>query len=120
MSERKLPSRRRKFTKGRAIRVSDLVFKTLEASRRQRGLPEARIRSWDATMRRMLGLPDRTGRTQPLVEGMLEVTTGVFLLKLEGTSWPELEETAFKLATKIAEKKKMVKIAPPIRMRECL
>lgn len=68
-------------------------------------------------MRRMLGLPDRKGRPQPLIEGMLEVMTGLFILKLEGTSWTELEETAFKLADQVARQRK-VKVSAPLRMKE--
>jgi len=110
MSERKLASRKRKFSKGHAIRVSDAVYAVLDKQRHGK--------SWDGMFRRMLGLPDRKGITQPLVEGMLETTTGLFVLKLGDTTWPELEETAFKLAASIAEKRKLRAAQTPLRMRE--
>ncbi len=110
MFERKLPTRKRKFTKGKAVRVSDLVYSTLDKKRYGK--------SWDAMFRRMLGLPDRRGVILPLVEGMLEVMTGIFVLKLEGTSWSEVEETAFKLADAVAKKKDLPTYRPPLKMRE--
>lgn len=110
MSERKLVGRRRKFSKGKAIRVSDLVYDFLDKQRRQR--------SWDEFFRRMFGLPDRKGVSHPLVEGMLETTTGLFLLKLESTSWEELEQTAFRMAESIARKKQLKSATVPLRMRE--
>ncbi len=113
MSERKLRNRRKRFSKGRAIRVSDLVFDTIDKARKSGG----HRTSWDCFMRRMLGLPNRAGVTQPLVEGMLEATTGIFVLKLGETSWAELEETAYKLADRIARTKKIT-MQQPLRMRE--
>lgn len=110
MSERKLGNRKRRASKGKAIRVSNLVYETLDMSRRQR--------SWDCMFRRMLGLPDRAGRNQALVEGMLETTTGLFLLKLEQTAWPELEETAFKMAEAARRRNKQPTVSAPLRMRE--
>lgn len=111
MSERKLPSRKRKFSKGRAIRVSDLVYDTLNVQRYGR--------SWDTMLRRTLGLPDRRGNAQPLVEGMLEVLTGTFILKLNGTTWEELEQTTARLAVHAARKwQKPTDPPPALRMRE--
>lgn len=109
MNERKLKNRRRRAPKGHAIRVSNLVFETLDQSRRGR--------SWDNLFRRVFGLPDRAGRQQLLVEGMLEVHSGVLLLKLPQTTWSEVEDAAYKLADRVASKKK-VGMMPPLRMRE--
>lgn len=110
--ERKLKNRRPKANKGRAIRVSMTVFDSLNEKRQDR--------SWDAFLRQLLGLPDRKGFANPCVEGMLETTTGMFLLKMPNTSWDKLEETAFKLAHKMAEKKQTGRINYPIRMREVI
>jgi len=108
-AERVLPVRRKRANKGRAIRVSMLVHDTLD--RRRAG------RSWDAFFRNMLGLPDRAGNERPLVEGMLEAQTGVFVLKLNDASWVEVEEVAYKLADRVAKQKKRSPMKP-IRMRE--
>lgn len=110
MAERKLPARKRKFSKGSAIRVSDLVYANLDKGRRGR--------SWDSFFRKLFGLPDRLGNEQPLCEGMLETTTGLFLLKLPGTTWNELEETAYKAAHNAAAQKQSKRIEKPLRMRE--
>lgn len=109
MSEKKLKNRKRIFTKGKAIRVSDFVYATLNKGRGRT--------SWDCWLRKLHGLPDRDGLGQRLIEGMLEITSGVFILKLDGTSWSELEETTWKLAYKAAAKKK-TRVEAPIRMRE--
>ena len=109
MSERKLKNRRRRAPKGKLIRVSNLVYETLDGQRRSR--------SWDALMRRMLGLPDRAGNPQPVAEGMLEVHSGVFLLKLPDATWREVESVAVKMAERIASKKK-VRLELPVKMRE--
>lgn len=109
MSERKLKNRRRRAPKGRLIRVSNIVYETLDGQRRSK--------SWDALMRRMLGLPDRAGNPQPLAEGMLELHSGVFLLKLPDATWREVSEVANKMAERIAAKKK-VRLEVPVRMRE--
>lgn len=116
MGERKLPARRRKFSKGKAIRVSDLVYDTLDASRR-RGVNIDKIRSWDSTLRRMLGLPLRNGKQQTLIEGMLDVTSGVFMLKLDQTPWSDLEQMAYRLAD-IYAKKNRTTAQTPIRLME--
>ena len=108
-TQRKLPNRRKKPCPGRAIRVSKLVYEMLDKSRRGR--------SWDCLFRRMLGLPDRYGVEQPLIEGMLEVHTGMLILKLANASWLEVEETAFKAADRIAAKLH-VKRQAPIPMRK--
>lgn len=109
MGERKLKNRRRRASKGRAVRVSNLVYDTLDQRRGKR--------SWDLFFRRVFGLPDRTGRGQPLIEGMLEVHSGMMLLKLPSATWTEAEDAAYKLADKIAAKKR-VAMMPPLRMRE--
>ena len=109
MAEKKLRNRKRIFTKGKAIRVSDFVYEKL-------GKGRGRI-SWDCWLRKLHGLPDRDGRAQRLIEGMVEVTTGMFLLKLDSASWDELEETAWKLAHKAAAKRK-TRVEAPIRLRE--
>ena len=110
MSERKLRARKRRFSKGRRIALSDLVFEAL--SKQLRG------RSWDAFFRHVFGLPNRKGVAFPLVEGMLEVTTGTFILKLKDATWPETEETANKFAEVAARKKQLKTYAPALRMRE--
>lgn len=109
--ERKLANRRRKFaSKGKAIRVSDFLYETLD--KRRHG------RSWDYYLRKLLGMPDRKGNEQALIEGMLETTTGIFLLKLPETSWSKLETATYKLAENMRLKKKLRTLSPPIRMRE--
>lgn len=116
MAERVLKVRRRKASKGQLIRVSDLVFDTLDRARRN-GVHKDLVRSWDEFFRRMLGLPRRDGKVQPLVEGMLEVHSGAFILRLPGTEWRELEELAFKLAERNAKKARVVRQAP-LKMKE--
>lgn len=110
--ERKLKNRRRYAGKGRAIRISMTVYDALNEQRKDR--------SWDAFFRAVFGLPDRKGYANTCAEGMLETTTGMFLLKMPGTSWDKLEETAYKLAHKMAEKKRTGKVSYPLRMREVL
>lgn len=118
MAERVLKSRRRKASKGQLIRVSDLVYGTLDQARRRRGIKNtARVMSWDEFFRRTLGLPDRSGTGQPLVEGMLEVHSGAFILRMPDTPWKEIEELAFKIAERNATKARKVRQAP-LRMRE--
>ena len=117
MAERALPVRKRRFGKGREIRLSTLVFDALDAERR-RGVKADKLRSWDSFMRRFLGLPDRVGRTQPLIEGMLETTTGIFILRMNDVPWSELEQTTFRLADAVARRKKMRTPSTPIKMRQ--
>jgi hypothetical protein len=107
--ERKLKGRRRKFPKGRIVRLSNLVYETLDKQRRSR--------SWDAFFRRMLGLPDRHERPQPLVEGVLETMTGKFFLKVPGATLAKLEEAAYEVAFRTAAREK-AKLSAPIKMRE--
>lgn len=109
MSERKLVSRKRKPPKGKPIKVSAVVYNTLDLMRRGR--------SFDCTLRRMLGMPDKEGKEQPLIEGMLDVTSGLFMLKMPQASWPELEETAYKLADVFAKQNRK-RLQAPIKMRE--
>lgn len=107
---RKLPNRKKRFSKGKAIRVSDLVYETLDSSRRGR--------SWDWLMRRMLGLPDRLGNDQPLIEGMLEQLTGKFFLKTARKEWEDLEVDAYEKAFLTAAKSAVKRVPRPLRMRE--
>lgn len=108
--ERSLPSRKRqKPDPGKPIRVSRLVFTELNKGRGKQ--------SWDCFMRSMLGLPNRKGKLPNLVEGVLEVHSGIMILKMPETSWKNIEELAKKLATKnIAGRN--INPQPPIRMRE--
>lgn len=119
MAERKLKSRRRRrrrANKGRLIRVSTAVYETLDRKRRN-GFNLHALKSWDCYLRCMLGLPDRAGVPQPLVEGVLEATTGMFILRVGETSWQELEDTARKIGEQISVRKQ-VRPAAPVRMRE--
>lgn len=108
--ERKLRNRKRKFPKGYAIRVSDLVYETLNKERRKR--------SWDTFLRCLFGLPDRAGNSQPLVEGMLETMTGKFLLRLPDETWRKLREDAYEIAILAAAKRNVKMVSKPLRMRE--
>lgn len=108
--ERKLRNRKRRASKGKAIRISNLVYETLNKARFRR--------SWDCLLRRMLGLEDRAGNPQVLIEGVLETTTGVLLLKTPETSWSLLEERAYEMAIRAAARKKEKRVSRPIRMRE--
>ena len=105
VSERALPSRRRKRSDpGKPIRVSTVVFNELDKSRGEL--------SWDFFFRRMLGLPTRKGKEQPLIEGVLEAHSGLLILRVSGMSWRNVEELAKKIASKHS------KPQPPVRMRE--
>ena len=119
-TERPLPNKKRKpANQGRVIRVSTLVYDTLNELRTVReGRELYRTRSWDKTLRALLGLPDRRGRPQPLIEGMLEVATGLFLLKLPQTPWEDLERLTYKIATTKLRRERVTKTMRPIRMRE--
>lgn len=111
--EKKLPSRKRKkASKGREIRISDLVYSTLDPLRKNH--------SWDSLLRKLLGLPDRAGNEQILVEGMLEVMTGKFLLKTKEISWHKLEEDAYEIAFLAAAKKGAKRVSKPLKMRELI
>lgn len=111
MAERKLKSRRRKkASKGKSIRVSDLVYSTLDKIRKGR--------SWDSLFRKLFGFPDRAGNEQPLVEGILETMTGQFFLKLPGITWEQLEEDAFEIAIITAAKRGAKRVSKPLRMKE--
>ena len=108
-SERKLPNRRRRL-KGKIIRVSHDVWKTLDRGRGKT--------SWDNWLRYVMGLPDKKGFEQRCVEGMLETTTGLFILKLPETSWEALDLLMHKVAAQIAFNKNLKQPSKPIRMRE--
>lgn len=111
MGERALTNRRRRASKGNVIRVSDTILDFLQKQRHGR--------SFDCMFRRMFGFPDRLGNEQPLIEGMLEVESGVFVLKLPSATWDETETVAGKLAA--LRGKPGARLEPsrrPIRMRE--
>lgn len=110
MAERKLPSRRKRANMGHVIRVSSLVYDTLDTLRSRR--------SWDWLLRRMLGLQDRAGNAQPLIEGMLETQTGKFFLRTGNEPWSKLEEDAYEIAIIDAAKGKSKRVSRPLRMRE--
>lgn len=107
--ERKLKTRKRRVSSGRAVRISNAVINYLE--KRRQGL-----RSYDALLRRMFGLEDWRGNPQPLVEGCLEVTTGKFFLKT--TNWDDVEAQANGAAVIAAVARKTKKVNKPIRLRE--
>lgn len=107
--ERKLRNRRRRAGKGKIVRLSTLVYEVLD--KRRNGRP------WDCMMRHLFGLPDREGREQTLVEGMLEVHTGMLVLKLPDATWLDTEEIANKIAEHVSAQKQVPK-QRPIRMRE--
>jgi hypothetical protein len=108
-SERVLPTRKRKLKQG-LIRVSPLVWKTLDRGR-------GKI-SWDDWLRYLLGLPDKKGYEQRCVEGMLETTTGLFILKLPDSTWEEIEVLMHKVSAQVAFNKNLSRPNKPIRMRE--
>lgn len=110
MAERKLPIRRKRASKGAVIRLSDRIYNLLDIQRRGR--------SWDSLFRRLLGVEDRAGNPQPLIEGVLETSTGKFLLRHVDTTWEKLEEDAYEIAILEAAKAKSKRISKPIRMRE--
>ena len=103
--------RRKKATVGQVIRVSDVVHAELMEKRSSN-------QSWDVFFRKMLGLPDRYGKQQNLIEGVLEVISGKLLLKVPGKTWDILEEDAYEIAFLTAAKRGMKKISRPIKMRE--
>lgn len=110
MAERKLLNRKRKANKGRVIRVSMLVYDSLN---KQRGRM-----SWDWLFRKLIGLPNRNGDLQILVEGMLETMTGKFFLKLPDITWEQVQEDAYETAIIAAAKRKTKLVSRPLRMRE--
>lgn len=109
-SERKLTNRKKRASKGHVIRVSDLVYEALDAGRRGR--------SQDWFLRRVLGLPDRSGNEQALIEGMLESLTGCFFLRPPNMSWDDLETDAYEVAIIAAAKTRVKRVPRPLRMRE--
>lgn len=110
MAERKLPIRKRRFSKGREIRISDLVYSTLDKGRRGQ--------SWDAYLRKLIGLPDRSGNPQPLAEGIVETITGRFYLKQVGMTWLKLTEDAYEVAITEAAKRRLYPVPKPLRVKE--
>ena len=107
---RKLPNRRRPKSKGRLIRVSHHVYDALNIGRDEL--------SWDDWLRWLFGLPDKKGVRQPMVEGLLEATSGQFFLRMPDTSWEDLNGLVKKVAAQIALNKNMPRPEKPIRMRE--
>lgn len=107
MAERILKNRkRRKASKGQLIRVSDAVAHTLSKTYAR---DNNRNLSWDVVLRRLLGLPDRKGMPQGLVEGYLEVNTGKFYFDAA---------EARGAAVVAAAKAKTKRLKQPIFMRE--
>ena len=113
MGIRKLPNRYRKASKGVALRVSDHVF--AELNKMQSGIKK---KSWDSILRKLLGLPDRQGNKQVLIEGILETITGQFLLRESRRAWSTLETDAYEIAFLAAAKRKLKQVPKPIKMRE--
>lgn len=107
---RKLSNRKRRASKGRVIRVSDALFLALNKNRG--------TRSWHALLRLIFGLPNRRGEVRPLVEGLLEVTTGKFYLKTPEKAWRAVEEAAYETAIIAAARARTKKVNNPIRLRE--
>lgn len=111
MSERKLRARRKRTYSGRAVRLSNDLIKVLDRERRR-----GTVRSYDALLRRIFGLPDWRGNPQTLIEGFLETTGGEFILKTN--SWDEAEAVANGRAVQEAVKRRTRKVSKPIRMRQ--
>lgn len=109
-SERKLRNRKRKASVGRVIRVSDPVYETLNTTRKGR--------SWDWLMRKLLGLPDRAGNEQVLIEGVLEVLTGKFFLKEPSVAWGKVEQQAYETGFIAAAKQRRKYVPKPLRLKE--
>lgn len=109
-SERKLRNRKKKASLGRVIRVSDLVYDTLNERRKNR--------SWDWLMRKILGLPDRAGNEQVLIEGVLEVLTGKFFLREPSIAWGKVEQDAYEVGFIAAAKQNRKYVPKPIKMKE--
>lgn len=102
-----LRGRRKKASKGRVIRLSDDVLAYFENKRGDGKTKNAR--SWDEFFRRVFGLPKRSGEEQILVEGWLEINTGLLFLT-------EAEARGRAVMEAVKQGKKTV--AKPIRMRE--
>lgn len=109
-SERKLRNRKRKASVGRVIRVSDLVYGELDAQRKGR--------SWDWFMRRVLGLPDRAGNEQILIEGVVELLTGKFFLKEPSIAWGAVEQNAYETGFIAAARTGKRRVPKPLKVRE--
>ncbi len=102
MAEKVLRSRRRrKASKGRVLRVSDDVFAYLNRKRAKR--------SFDCLFRTLLGLPDREGIPQPLLEGWLEITSGRFFFNAAEARGE---------AVMAAARAKSKSVNKPLKMRE--
>ena len=93
--------------------MSDHVFTELNKMQ-----PVIKKKSWDSILRKLLGLPDRQGNKQILIEGVLETITGQFLLKESRRAWNTLETDAYEIAFFAAAKRKLKQVPKPIKMRE--
>ena len=100
--------KRKKASKGEAVRLSDAVIAYLNRQNNNRGL------SYDALMRKLFGLPDRKGASQRLIEGYLIPASGAFHLRTKDYT----EADANGDAIIAAAKKKSKKVHAPILMRE--
>ncbi len=115
MAEKLLKNRKRKkASKGKPIRLSDLVLGVLDKQRQN----NTKL-SYDAYLRKLLGLPKRgneaqwieDGRPMYVLEGWVEVNTQKFYLD---------EADANGAAVLEAAKRKRKKFDKPVRVREVL
>lgn len=107
--ERRLRTKRKRRYSGKAIRLSNDLLAWMDARRRGH-------RSYDAFLRRYFGMPDWRGTPQPLIEGVLETTSGQFFLRT-GT-WAQAEAVARGAAVVEAARRRTRKVNKPLRMRE--
>lgn len=105
-----LKNRKRNWSPGKVIRVSDEVYAFLDSERLKQ--------SWDVHMRKLLGIPDRSGNKQPLLEGVLETSTGKFFAKNKEMDWETMVQDAYEVSIIEAAKKKKRCAEKPRRMRE--
>lgn len=99
---------KRKWPKkpGKVIRVSPLVWKTLQGSRRRK-------ESVDSAMRRLLGLPGRKSPTQELREFFALPAAQIIRERVE-----DARGIAVILAARMKKAGKPAAIEEPIRVRE--
>jgi len=69
-------------------------------------------------MRKVLGIPDRAGNEQRLVEGVLEVLTGKFFLKEPTIAWGKVEQQAYETGFIAAAKQRRKYVPKPIKLKE--
>lgn len=96
--------KRKKASKGKAIRISDEVHNFLIQKKNN-----GRTQSWDCFFRSVFGLPKRNGDSQKLLEGWLEQNSGQFYLKMAEANGASVVE-AVKAGRKTPIK--------PMKMRE--